>query len=79
VRMDTHIQQEIRAFIKTSPAKSVIVSEGNMGCIHEEGDDFPEGGDCPFCPFWKGQQGSAAPAKTLSGKVWDIQQFLQHA
>ena len=29
-----------------------------MGCPHEEGEDFPEGEDCPFCPFWKGKQGS---------------------
>ena len=25
---------------------------------HEEGLDFPNGEDCPFCPFWKGKQGS---------------------
>jgi len=31
---------------------------GNIGCPHEEGLDFPEGEDCPFCPFWKGKQGS---------------------
>ena len=29
-----------------------------MGCPHEEGEDFPLGEDCPFCPFWKGKQGS---------------------
>jgi hypothetical protein len=31
-----------------------------MGCPHEEGEDFPVGEDCPFCPFWKGKQGSNA-------------------
>ena len=30
-------------------------SAGNMGCPREEGEDFPMGGDCPFCPFWKGK------------------------
>jgi hypothetical protein len=34
------------------------MSDGNMGCPHEEGEDFPEGGDCPFRPFWRGKQGS---------------------
>lgn len=29
-----------------------------MGCPHEEGEDFPVGENCPFCPFWKGKQGS---------------------
>ena len=34
-----------------------MVSDGNMGCPHEEGEDFPDGEDCPF---WKGKQGSEA-------------------
>ena len=38
--------------------KQVAMSRGNMGCPHEEGEDFPHGEDCPFCPFWKGKQGS---------------------
>src|SRR5438270_621056 len=38
--------------------QTVAMSEGNLGCPHEEGEDFPLGGDCPFCPFWKGKQGS---------------------
>ncbi len=33
--------------------------EGNMGCPHEEGEDFPHGEDFPFGPFWKGKQGSS--------------------
>jgi hypothetical protein len=33
------------------------MSEGNMGCPHEEGEDFSVGEDCPFCPFWAGKQG----------------------
>ena len=52
------IRREILAFFREHQAKSVVVSSGNMGCPHEEGEDFPVGGDCPFCPFWKGKQGS---------------------
>ena len=37
----------------------VAMSDGNMGCPHEEGQDFPHGEDCPFCPFWKEKQGSS--------------------
>ena len=40
--------------------KRVGMSDGNIGCPHEEGKDFPVGGDCPFCPWWKGKQGSGA-------------------
>ena len=35
--------------------KSVAMTEGNMGCPHEEGEDFPLGEDCPF---WKGNKGA---------------------
>ena len=50
----------LSAFFKKHGVKSVAMRDGNMGCPHEEGQDFPHGEDCPFCPFWKGKQGSAA-------------------
>jgi hypothetical protein len=52
------IQKELLEFFKQYGVRSVAMSDGNMGCPHEEGPDFPVGGDCPFCPFWKGKQGS---------------------
>jgi hypothetical protein len=52
------IQQEIQEFFAKHQVKSVAASAGNMGCPHEEGEDFPNGEDCPFCPFWNGKQGS---------------------
>ena len=52
------VQREIKEFFEKHGVKSIAMSEGNMGCPHEEGEDFPEGEDCPFCPFWKGKQGS---------------------
>ena len=52
------VQQELQKFFIEHGVKSVSMSEGNMGCPHEEGLDFPQGEDCPFCPFWKGKQGS---------------------
>ena len=52
------VQKELQAFFEQHGVKSVAMSEGNMGCPHEEGEDFPHGEDCPFCPFWKGRQGS---------------------
>src|SRR4051794_15264141 len=47
------IQQEILGFFSQHGVKSVAASAGNMGCPHEEGEDFPKGEDCPFCPFWR--------------------------
>jgi hypothetical protein len=52
------VQQELQDFFHRHGVQSVAMSDGNMGCPHEEGEDFPLGEDCSFCPFWKGKQGS---------------------
>jgi len=58
VTTNPKVQQEVKEFFAEHRVKSVAVSEGNMGCPHEEGEDFLEGTDCPFCAFWAGKQGS---------------------
>jgi hypothetical protein len=60
VTTNPKVQQELKDFFLQHGVKSVAMSEGNMGCPHEEGLDFPQGEDCPFCPFWKGRQGTGA-------------------
>ena len=60
VKTNPKVSREIDRFFKKFGVKQVVTSAGNMGCPHEEGKDFPEGGDCPFCPWWKGKQGSGA-------------------
>jgi hypothetical protein len=60
VKDDPKVQREIGEFFQRHGVHSVAATERNMGCPHEEGEDFPEGEDCPFCPFWKGKQGGAA-------------------
>ncbi len=54
--LDLDIQREIAEFIKAHNVKSVVATDGIIGCPHEEGLDFPIGEDCPFCPFWRGKQ-----------------------
>ena len=58
VATNPKIQQEIREFFLQNGVKGVAMSPENIGCPHEEGEDFPNGEECPFCPFWKGKQGS---------------------
>ena len=58
VTTNPKVQREMKEFFTQHRVKSVAMSEGNMGCPHEEGLDFRHGEDCPFCPFWKGKQGS---------------------
>ena len=52
------VQQGVEEFFAKHGVKSVVATDQNMGCPHEEGEDFPIGEDCPFCPYWKGKQGS---------------------
>jgi hypothetical protein len=54
------VQQEMKEFFLRHAVKQVAMSQGNMGCPHEEGEDFSLGEDCPFCPFWWGKLGSGA-------------------
>jgi hypothetical protein len=50
------LRQELQDFFQQHGVKQVAMSQGTMGCPHEEGEDFPHGEDCPFCLFWKGKQ-----------------------
>jgi hypothetical protein len=58
VATSPRVQKELQEFFEQHGVQSVAMSDTNMGCPHEEGEDFPLGEDCPFCPFWKGKQGS---------------------
>ncbi len=55
----------IRGFFAQHGVKTVVLSEGNMGCPHEEGIDFPNGHDCPICHYWAGKQGTARDGSPL--------------
>jgi hypothetical protein len=53
------VKRQMEKFFKDRGVNSVVATDRNIGCPHEEGEDFPQGEDCPFCPFWKGKQGTA--------------------
>jgi hypothetical protein len=55
VRNDLAIADKINAFLKENRAKSVIATDGLIGCAHEAGIDYPEGKSCPQCPYWAGR------------------------
>jgi hypothetical protein len=55
VRIDPGIGKEVEAFLLKHGVRQVAVAEGLIGCPHEEGVDYPEGGECPLCPFWQGK------------------------
>ncbi len=58
IKDNPKVRRELGEFFKHHKVERISMSDGNMGCPHEEGPDFPHGEDCPFCPFWAGKQGS---------------------
>jgi len=60
VMANPKVKKEIQRFLKKYGVTQIAMTDGNLGCPHEEGEDFPDGGDCPFCPWWKGKQRSGA-------------------
>ena len=50
------VQREIEAFFEREGVRHAVTTDGNIGCPHESGEDFPKGEDCPFCPAWRGKQ-----------------------
>jgi hypothetical protein len=51
VRNDPVVGEAIALFIEQYDIKTVVVTDGIIGCPHEEGVDY-EGTTCPKCPFW---------------------------
>jgi hypothetical protein len=53
-RLDEAAHEELFRFVAEQGVRKVAVIEEVVGCPHEEGIDFPAGGECPLCPFWAG-------------------------
>jgi hypothetical protein len=51
------VKDEIDDFFERHQVTQIGGLPFNIGCPHEEGEDFPTGEDCPFCSYWKGKQG----------------------
>ena len=64
VRQDLEIGERILAFLKPHAPRSTVVTEGIIGCPHEEGVDYPEGSSCSQCPF--GPDATASPMSAFS-------------
>lgn len=54
VRVDSAIAQQILDYIESQGARSVIMTDGIIGCPHQQGVDY-EGEWCPVCEFWHGR------------------------
>ena len=78
VRLDPEINRQILRFVHRRRVKSVVITDGIIGCPHEEGKDYPKGENCPHCPYWADRdrwtgelKGEAAqPTKIVTGCAW---------
>ena len=52
VRTDPQINEAITNYIQRHAVRSVGMFDRIIGCLHEEGIDYPEREKCPQCPFW---------------------------
>jgi hypothetical protein len=52
VRTDDTVLAEIGVFLREHSVRTVAMTEGIVGCPHEEGIDYPLGEACPDCPYW---------------------------
>jgi hypothetical protein len=53
IRDDPSIAREILEFIEEHRVRSVAITDGIIGCPHQQGIDY-EGEWCPVCEFWHG-------------------------
>jgi hypothetical protein len=52
IRTDRSVAQEILEFVEEHQVRSVAMTGGIIGCLHQEGIDY-EGESCPVCEFWR--------------------------
>jgi hypothetical protein len=55
IRRDPAIGNQMLELIRKHRVQSVVITEGIIGCPHEEGIDYPESKSCPQCPYWAGR------------------------
>jgi hypothetical protein len=54
IRADAGVALEILEFMEKHGVLSVVMTDGIIGCPHQEGIDY-EGEWCPVCEFWRGR------------------------
>lgn len=55
LRYDHDVGEEVKELLREHQVKSVAALDRIIGCPHEEGVDYAEGGFCPECPYWRGR------------------------
>lgn len=53
VCIDLQVAAEIGEFFRLNGVREVVMTDGVIGCPHDQGVDYPEDENCPLCPFWQ--------------------------
>jgi tetratricopeptide (TPR) repeat protein len=56
IRRDGAVIEAVYRFVQSREVRSIAMMEEILGCPHEEGKDYPDGEDCPECPYWAGRK-----------------------
>jgi hypothetical protein len=52
IRHDVGVAREILEFIEERGGRSVVMTDGIIGCPHQQGVDY-DGEWCPVCEYWR--------------------------
>lgn len=70
IRADEQVMAEVATFFREHGVRSVGMMDRIIGCPHEEGTDYPDGGVCPQCPFWAGRDRWTGSPRSSIGRAW---------
>ena len=51
-RKNPELMKTVLRFLEKNEVKTVVLPDRLLGCPHEEGKEYPEGEQCPHCPYW---------------------------
>jgi hypothetical protein len=69
VRNNPQILKTVLQFLEAQGVKSVVMPARLLGCPHEEGTDYPDGEQCPRCPYWNGRDRFTGLLRDAAGEA----------
>ena len=78
VKRNARVRAEMLRVAEGSRIRGVVYTRGVLGCVHEEGEDYPPGMQCPYCPFWQNRDRwmSADPVYVRLSAPGDLRDWL---
>ena len=68
-RKNPQLLKTVLEFLEANGVKSVVMPDTLLGCPHEEGKDYPEGKQCPHCPYWRNRDRFTGLLRGVAGEA----------